>query len=257
MSDKDSKNTECETNTRERIARHMVYGSLMFLIVLAVVVIAVTAVKDSGQLKETTQNVFNALLPLLGTWVGTVLAYYFSKDNFQMASNAVRDTVREFNPQLEKLRRLAVRDVMLPFGAIKNLQKLEAGKDEKQIKIQAMEDSLGGVVTRIPVFDDKNAIRYVIHQSMLYKFIAKKSIKDGKFNAEEANLQDFLDFEDMKETVSETIAFVAKDANLADAKSRMDSVSKCQDVFVTEHGNGDEPVLGWITNIDIARNANL
>jgi hypothetical protein len=28
------------------------------------------------------ENVLNSVLPLLGTWVGTILAYYFSKENF-------------------------------------------------------------------------------------------------------------------------------------------------------------------------------
>jgi len=55
---------------------------------------------------------------LFGAWVGAVLAFYFSKDNFQTASESVRDTVREFNPQLEKLRQRQVKDVMLSIGAM-------------------------------------------------------------------------------------------------------------------------------------------
>jgi hypothetical protein len=37
----------------------------------------------------------------------------------------------------------------------------------------------------------------------------------------------------------------------------MDGVKDCQDVFVAEHGKPDEPVMGWLTNIDIAKNAKV
>jgi hypothetical protein len=29
----------------------------------------------------------------------------------------------------------------------------------------------------------------------------------------------------------------------------MDSIPDCRDVFVTQNGDKDEPVLGWVTNI--------
>jgi hypothetical protein len=48
-------------------------------------------------------------------------------------------------------------------------------------------------------------------------------------------------------------AFVARDRNLADAKAGMESAAGCQDVIVTERGSRDEPVLGWVSNIDIGR----
>lgn len=85
-------------DTRDRIAICMIYGSLLFLLVLAAMAILVVAIYDKDALKEISQNVFNGLLPLFGAWVGAVLAFYFSKDNFQTASESVRDTVREFNP---------------------------------------------------------------------------------------------------------------------------------------------------------------
>lgn len=38
--------------------------------------------------------VFTAILPLLGTWVGAVLAFYFSQDNLQAASTTTLNAVR-------------------------------------------------------------------------------------------------------------------------------------------------------------------
>ena len=67
------------------------------------------------------------------------------------------------------------------------------------------------------------------------------------------NLRNFLDFEDMKKTVEKTLAFVSIASTLGDAKREMERTEKCQDVFVTQNGKQEEPVLGWLTNIEISR----
>src|SRR5688572_6020838 len=45
------------------------------------------------QFDAASQRIFSSLLPLLGTWVGTVLAYYFSSKNFETASQSVERMV--------------------------------------------------------------------------------------------------------------------------------------------------------------------
>jgi hypothetical protein len=53
--------------------------------------------------------------------------------------------------------------------------------------------------------------------------------------------------------ITKTAAFVAKNATLADAKAAMERTTAIQDVIVTQTGLSTEPMLGWITNVDIAR----
>lgn len=48
-----------------------------------------------------------------------------------------------------------------------------------------------------------------------------------------------------------------REATLADAKSAMDSLPNCQDVFVTQGGTRNEEVQGWVTNVIIAENATV
>ena len=115
----------------------MIYGSFLFPLALAAMAILVVAIFDTGALKETSQNVFNGLLPLFGAWVGAVLAFYFSKVNFQTVSESVRDTVREFNPQLEKLRQRQVKDVMLSIGGAIEYKKL---KPEHALQVHRHEE---------------------------------------------------------------------------------------------------------------------
>jgi hypothetical protein len=91
---------------------------------------------------------------------------------------------------------------------------------------------------------------------MIFKFLAKQP--PGAATA--PTLETFLNFETdgtTMQTVVSRIAFVSQGATLADAKEKMTSVPDCQDVFVTATGQRSEPVLGWITNADIANKVRL
>lgn len=256
MPHKEQQVEAAEWKERTAIARGIVIVGSVALFLLAIVVIVATALTNAQNLGATTQTLFSALLPLVGTWVGTILAYYFSRENFQTASRSFLDTVKELTP-IEKLGKIPVKDAMLKIGTIKAV-KMKAGRSEKDIKLEELKKLLDGVVTRIPVLDEKGAVRYVIHQSMLYKYIAEESCAKGPaFQFADVTLEDFLNFELMKDYVSRTRAFVAADQTLADAKVQMEAVPGCQDVFVTEHGQADEPVLGWLTNIEIAKHSKV
>src|SRR5215216_1658496 len=72
--------------------------------------VVVVANQDTGVI-DRAQNVFNAVLPLFGTWVGTVLAYYFSRENFAAASDSTQQLVRDLKE--ERLNSTLVADVMI------------------------------------------------------------------------------------------------------------------------------------------------
>jgi len=147
-----------------------------------------------------------------------------------------------------------VREVMLGVKSIKACE-LKNGKTESNVTIKELYGILKGVVTRIPVFDQNRAAKYVIHQSMLYKFITKKTMEMTDFPVDISilTLEDFLNFEDMRKIVKDSMAFVPLNGTLRDAKRQMERTKNCQDVFITENGKRKEPVLGWLTNNDISR----
>jgi len=55
------------------------------------------------------------------------------------------------------------------------------------------------------------------------------------------------------DVVKGTIAFVASGQTLEDAKRAMEALPLCQDVFVTQSAKAGEPIMGWISNVDITR----
>jgi hypothetical protein len=135
------------------------------------------------------------------------------------------------------------------------------GRSENDVRVVDLHHMLGGVITRIPVLSHADVAVCVIHQSLLYKFLADRSIEAMKakqaFDAERFTLADLLAAPGMKELVQDSIAYVPAGAMLADAKERMEQLPNCQDIFVTEHGQPGEAVLGWLTDAEVRRAARV
>ena len=111
---------------------------------------------------------------------------------------------------------------------------------------------------RLPVLSDKDYPVLVIHRSIVDRFLAGKAAQNltpDQFRA--LTLQDLLNESDYRGLLATSFATVKQDATLADAKSAMERLPNCQDVFVTRGGTKEEEVLGWITNAIIAENATV
>jgi hypothetical protein len=65
-------------------------------------------------------------------------------------------------------------------------------------------------------------------------------------------LQDLADNAELKNWIS-NIAYVSEQASVADAKNKLEQQAGCQDLIVTKTGTKTEPMLGWMTNVDIGR----
>jgi hypothetical protein len=219
------------------------------ILVIAAVALGGAALSDEPeQFKNTSQLVFNSLLPLLGTWVGTVLAYYFSRKNFESASQSVERMVTLTTEQ--RLGQLLVQKEMLRPGQITVFQ-IAPGKSPKDVLLKDLRIKLGDKITRIPVVDSNGVVLYIVHQSGLFKFIAEKALAGGA-NIEKLTLQDLVDDAELKNWVT-NIVYIPESASVADAKKKMDEQKGCQDLIVTKTGSNAEPMLGWMTNVDIGR----
>lgn len=151
---------------------------------------------------------------------------------------------------------LPVKDVMIERRKI-SAAVIPKGETAATVKVVDLHHKLGGVVTRIPVLDDADVLLCVIHQSLLFKYLADEALKatarGQPFDAQALTLQGLLDAPGMKELVQDALAYVPVGATLADARTRMAQVKHCQDVIVTEHGLPGEPLLGWLTDAELRR----
>jgi hypothetical protein len=206
---------------------------------------------------EMAKYVFAALLPLAGTWVGTILAYYFSKEHFDAASKSVRDMARTMTP-MEKLRSISVVDKMI---RLHDMVVLRFTKNKQEDKIDLVGDILKTCKdrgrNRLPVLDEKGHPKYMMHRSMIDQYLAGVML-EGKTadEAKKLTLGGLLgDDAEMKKMFEESFVCVSQEDTLAEAKLKLENVAQCSDVFVTKTGGKDEPVIGWLTNVMIAESA--
>lgn len=74
-----------DSQNRERIAFAVLAASIfaIFAISIGIVLAAKEEERDT-----VAQQVMSSTLPLYGTWVGTILAFYFSRNAFEAAATA-------------------------------------------------------------------------------------------------------------------------------------------------------------------------
>jgi hypothetical protein len=80
--------------------------------IASVAILAGLIINAASNKEDAGTRVLGSVLPLLGTWVGTVLAYYFSKENFEAATKSVTELAKQITPQ-EKLKSTPVSKVMI------------------------------------------------------------------------------------------------------------------------------------------------
>jgi hypothetical protein len=248
---------------RDYLAIAIVIFSIGLLITIAWV--SIITIRGAGgtfdQTNSSLQGLYSTFLPLIGTWMGAVIAFYFGKENFEAANKSVQAIVQKFVTSEDKLKSIKVSDpnVMIAIGNITDNKAIRT-KPDNEIMIES--DLLGFFETnknidRLPIMDDKFVIRYILHKSLITDFalaFQRDKIKVGELVAAtdlpNVKLVDLINSsnEDYKLSVTKSAEYVSKDASLLEAQTKINGSRYCQDVFVTADGSATSPVIGWITN---------
>lgn len=248
---------------RARLGSHLVIGSSIGVVVLAIVVVGAAAFKgDATGVKDSAQLIFTAVLPLLGTWVGTVLAFYYSKENFESARQGTLDLVRSIS---QRLSSTSVGEKMMPVGAIVKVA-IPDGKSIEDLSLKDINDLFdkaganGQKISRLMIVDSKGACVAMLHRSIWMEMLNTGAKEAQPVNVAADTLAKVLPLKyesrvgsTFKDFITKTIAHVAQDRTVADAKAAMEAKPHCQDVIITGTGKENEPVQGWISNVDISR----
>jgi hypothetical protein len=247
---------------RERLGARLVLWSTVALVLLGIAALVGAAVAGGDAFRQTAQLLFSSLLPLLGTWVGTVLAFYYTKENFAAASASTMDIVRTVSQRLKTSR---VSDYMMRRGNV-IAELIPPGKALGDLTIAAVEKRFttiganGQRISRLLILDSTDACVAIIHRAVFTEALASGLQDSPPVDPAADTLAKLLSKPypsptgtTYEEFVTRTIAFVAEERTLADAKSEMEKVPGCQDVIVTKTGSKAEPLIGWISNIDIGR----
>ncbi|HZT36011.1 MAG TPA: hypothetical protein VFA15_08825 [Nitrososphaera sp.] len=238
-----------ESKSRISLAFLIALTSIAGVIVLSGVIVYATqpTTTQPAARSDAAMHVLGSVLPMIGTWVGTVLAFYFGKANFEAAG----DLAKQLSP-MEKLRQVAVREKMIP-------------KDSIFLKVAPLElTTVSSILAdmdrsnkgdRLPVVTTNLAAKYIIHRSMLNDYLSWKARSAPGTNVSSLTFGDLLnDRKDLSTLFETSFAFVSQDATLADARVSMERTRNCEDVFVTATGQPSEPLIGWVTDNIIQAN---
>ena len=105
-----------------------------------------------------------------------------------------------------------VEDVMLDKNHM-TFYEMKPDESDSDVKIEELYKMLKGVVTRIPVINPGGIVKCVIHQSMLYKFLAEKMMKEPgqQLSISTLSLKDFIEFPEMQKLVRDSMAFAFRE----------------------------------------------
>ncbi|WP_305784740.1 hypothetical protein [Symbioplanes lichenis] len=230
---------------------------LAFFIIMigigGIVVVSVYAILSppTADRTEMTRLVFTAVLPLLGTWVGTVLAFYFARESLQAATDSTNQLV---SPRRDPLT--PVTSLMIPRGKAVTHALSPGQRPETVLLSELMAEMSAAGRHRIPVVDALGVVVYVVHEATVTKFISIPPVP-GAASAPPADplagrtIADLLGVAELAELIR-ALGYVPVSATIKEARGEMHRIPNCNDVFVTAVGRNDEPYEGWITNTDLA-----
>jgi len=206
--------------------------------------LTITALAIIAILKQPdeTMTIFNIVLPVMASWVGTILAFYFGKENFESANKSVRDMIERISP--EQREQSLVKAIMRNITNTVYYQ-FAKGKTNKDVKVSELRDLLKGNISRLLILDSEDKPKYIIHDSRFSAYL----LDGGKATD---TLEQFIAYHDKKRIsfgLNKGFIMVSEDTTLGDAKKKLQQNPSCQDIFITKNGTEKEPLSGWISNI--------
>lgn len=210
------------------------------IIALAIIIIVLTTPLERP---ESTKWIFNAIIPLIASWIGTVIAFYFGRDNFESATRQALALTREY------LEDINVNNIMIDVKTIvyRKVDPADDGKSSLTSIINLYKDI---DKDRIPVFSTSLIPRFIIHRSTMIDYINAKQNTQA-----DLSLKDIITDNPNKYSFEAEGGFVvvSKTATVEEAFNKMNNVKDCKDVFITDSGKETAEVIGWLTNTLINR----
>ncbi len=213
---------------------------------LAIIILFGLLVFTNARDVKDAKWVFNGTIPLIATWIGTILAFYFQKENLEAATNQVLALSKE------NLNKVKVENIMINVQTMV-AQKIDQKEDDNVNLHELLAKYKDIEKDRIPIFFKNLSPRLILHTSTINEFI--KDQYKNQAEAEKLTLKDLTDKYPNKFAYRKPKGFVtiSKNSTVEMAMNEMGRVNNCQDVFITDTGTENGKILGWLTNVLINR----
>lgn len=223
---------------------------LALALIIAFVYLASNNKQVSDKIDTLLTGVFTSVLPVVATWVGTVLAFYFGSENFRQAAQSTREVLASQQKTTTK-----VADFMVPYDRI---GRVNVSKDEEALTTKMLDviHIMSEAATRIIVFNKETQTPlYIIRSTTppMPKDWLKPDYKAGPIT-DDTTPKDPKDIKYISHYLAEgknkedatNFRFVSADATPEDVLALM-AKERVDDVFVTQDGQKASRVLGWVT----------
>ncbi len=221
-----------KSDHRDKIATTMITWSLIAIVSLGGITLILRIYYPDN---NAIDNVLNTLIPLFATWIGTILAYYFGKENFIAASKQYEKIINSLTPDL--LDDVFVEQIMIEKATMiyKNIE------DVKDKNIQEIVDFLNEVnKSRLPILD-KNLPKYIIHKSTFLSALNKHTDPNIPLT--------FTQFISQNSAVAISFLTVKPKEKLETVIESMKGKAQIQDIFIVEN----DDTKGWLPDSLIKR----
>ena len=258
---------EGDSKFRIALAKTVTTWALVAILAMAaliIVVAGINAIRDPqkeqrDQFFDIAKYVLGVLLPVIGAWVGTVLAFYFGQVNFEAASRSAANLVRQLSPR-EKLQAEAAGQAMMKINDVTTF-KIPPDKTDADITIRELidegfEKDKSHPRQRLPILDAESRGKYVLHRSTIDAFVAPMK-RPPDVDESTLSLKDLLEDPKIKDYIVNSFLPLTPGATLADAKDLLDKNPQCLDILVTQGGTKNGTVVGWITNVMVLNAATI
>jgi len=248
---------EADSATRSHIAPIVLLVGSVAIVVLALaliisfIVLSVYKTDVVSQRVDTLlSGVFNAVLPVVATWVGTVLAFYFGSENFRQAALQTREAL-----SLTPKRKIT--DVMIPFERIARLD-ADSDADAEGKSMESVIHTMSEAATRVIVFNRATQEPIFVIRSSVPPMPpgwmkGDYTVGDG---SKDKTIHDYLEFVDRDAQKKNRIdaknfQFIDENATPEEALAFM-AKARVDDLFITKDGKQGR-VLGWAASHDLRR----
>src|SRR5215471_7468619 len=168
--------SEDDSHFRIALAKGVITWALIAILAIAALIIVVAGVnairgpEKEDQFFDIAKYVLGVLLPVIGAWVGTVLAFYFGQVNFEAASKSAANLVRQLSPR-EKLQAETAANAMMKMNDVTRFKippdNTEADITIKELVDQGFEKDKSRPRQRLPILDTEGRGKYVLHRSTI------------------------------------------------------------------------------------------
>jgi len=223
------------THRRDRIALYLIGFSFCAIIIISVVLIYF----HEGRRDEASWNIFNALLPLISTWVGTVLVFYFGRENFEAASKRYEQIISKLTPEV--LAGITVQQVMIDNHTMISMDVSDPRLvDFSREKLLEFLDTIKK--SRLPILDAGKP-KYIIHKSLLNE--------ETRLTVNPLSQDSFKDFVARNPIVAQF--GILKPEDSVESARKLIRDHQYNDVFVVDAAGVG---VGWLTDSHIIRYMN-